>query len=110
MILLKESVSKQLTDILNRLRKKTDLNSLTDAHQVTKEIHNLLRKIKQITTKRCQDKYPALLLETISSNGSVSSVYESDPKQYFYSRAIESRGRLCGKRHSVVFRVSAISY
>lgn len=45
-------------------------------------------------------------METLA--GSIpTSIYRCDPKRYLFSQTKHSQGKLCGKRHNIVFKSSA---
>lgn len=94
---------------LNEQRSQLSNNSENLSEQlvaVKKKIKKISKELKLIIDTHLQDKWPDLIVETLA--GSIpTSIYRSNPKHYMFSQTRHSQGKLCGKRHNIVFKSSA---
>lgn len=95
--------------ILNEQRSQLSNNPENLSDQlvaVKKKIKTISKELKMIIDTHLQDKWPDLIVETLA--GSMpTSICRSDPKHYMFSQARHSQGKLCGKRHNIIFKSSA---
>lgn len=71
-----------------------------------KKIKTITKELKIVIDNHLQDKWPDLIVETLAVS-IPTSIYRTDPKHHMFSQTKHSQGKLCGKRHDIVFKSTA---
>lgn len=74
---------------------------IQEARQI---LENIMQRISNVIESKLQNKWPHLALE-VFDGAALAATWKSNPQLYFYSQNVDSTGRLCGKKHSVNFKV-----